>query len=187
MKKLSLLFLLLLISCYAGRSTFIETDSLDDQNYIKKYFKIEDDDFSDAVTYSPKFYSLTSNRVEFLVSTTINKFGERVPLLIMKVKYKGNGWIFYDEIVFNIDDKLFKVKPMNVNRNVISGSTVEEISLSPTISFPDGLLEAFSKAENIKMQLIGDKYKTRKLEDKEVEAIKNSIVFHNYLLKKSGH
>ncbi len=94
-------------------------------------------------------YELTFNEAMEISSSNSVSVSLKGTNLDIKVGFRKNEWLFFDEIALSIDGKKeYSASVKNYNRtdNVISGNTIEEYC---SCSFYDNALESVGKSETV--------------------------------------
>ena len=104
--------------------------------------------------------------------------------LRLKTEYKGNGWLFFDKVQFVINGKNYEYNAGETDTNVLSGSSVEELS---DVSVDENILKILyliSDVNNdVSFRFKGKYYRDYNLNKSAKEKIKIFLNFYEKLKK----
>lgn len=160
---------------FTAKPVTVNFESLDKD--LQKKFSYDNDKFKEASFLEAK--KSYSDKIKLYITIT-----DKTARLRFKTKYIGNGWLFFDKAIFNIEGENYEYNSGDMRRDVISGSNVKESSDVAVDEKLLILLKAISNAKSpIDYRLTGDKYQDFKLTEREKENIILTLSLYNELTK----
>jgi len=148
---------------------------------LDRFFKQKKDEFSNnnLVWYIPKSAPQYVNRNGiYCYFQTENGIPSNLRL---KVQYYANDWLFFNKILFSIDDKAYEYLPWKVETDHGGGNIWEWFDEELTPSDKE-LIYALANAKNAKMKFIGRQYHNIKtISQEQIKCIKQTLELYNAL------
>lgn len=152
---------------------------------LTKDMKIEEDDMRNVISYRYKLH--VDEAIVF--SALIVKDNNTKKLLLYPVAaYQGETWIFFDELIFKIDNNErinLKIHKSDKTTEVFrrGGGVLEHYSV-PADEDMEVAIRKIANAQNVKMRFDGkSSYKERELTPQEIKEIANVVELFDLMRK----
>lgn len=156
-----------------SNSRNVNTDNI---VYDKKKFNVRKDKFTGNVFIKHKNFS-NIGIIQVYIAIIKNEAYLRVV-----TSYKGQGWIFMDKASLLIHGKKYDYHLTEVEREVSSGAYVSEVSDQIANEDLYNIINFLSNCdEDVDVRLSGDKYDDRKLKQKYIETIRETLELYKTL------
>ena len=144
---------------------------------LSKNFNQKKDEFSDKTWIYPKDRPKYRNRNA--TYCYFMKQNNEVRNFRFVFQYVNSDWLFIEDLIFNIDGKVFKYTRLDFNTDCGGGRIWEWCDLQLT---DIDLIRALEKAKSVKIKMNGDKYyDTRTLNSVAITSIKKTIKYYKAL------
>lgn len=141
---------------------------------------VEKDTVAESTTWRDKRSPETPTRTNVQCRIRETKVG--VPLLLFRLSYGGDDWLFFEECIFKIDGETTTVKAARDVQRDNSGGRVWEYFTRAATDEDLKLLEKIASAKDVTIRFIGKYKHDHELTDDEQAAIQN--VLEAYRLRK---
>lgn len=144
---------------------------------LSKNFNQKKDEFSDKTWIYPKDMPKYRNRNA--TYCYFMKQNNEVRNFRFVFQYVNSDWLFIEDLIFNIDGKVFKYTRLDFNTDCGGGRIWEWCDLQLT---DIDLIRALEKAKSAKIKMNGDKYyDTRTLNSVAITSIQKTIKYYKAL------
>lgn len=144
---------------------------------LSKNFNQKKDEFSDKTWIYPKDRPKYRNRNA--TYCYFMKQNNEVRNFRFVFQYVNSDWLFIEDLIFNIDGKVFKYTRLDFNTDCGGGRIWEWCDLQLT---DIDLIRALEKAKSVKIKMNGDKYyDTRTLNSVAITSIQKTIKYYKAL------
>lgn len=119
----------------------------------------QEDEVENTAFYTPSCYPKYSNTRSFALPYIGEKDGRYV--LIWKFNYTGSDWVFFNDVVINIDGEKAAEIPFNyfdVQQEVFTGGVFEAVDVNPANKYAD-LMQKIASSEKTIIRFAGKDYK----------------------------
>jgi hypothetical protein len=145
------------------------------------FFNVDKEEFSDnnLMWYKPKSAPkyINANGIYCYFSTTDGTPSN----LRFRLQYFADDWLFFEKVIFSVDDKVFDYFPTKTETDHGNGDIWEWYDDSISESDKE-LINALSNAKSAKMKLIGRQYyKIKPITKNQINSIKQTLELYQAL------
>ena len=140
----------------------------------------QEDEVENTAFYTPSCYPKYSNTRSFALPYIGEKDGRYV--LIWKFNYTGSDWVFFNDVVINIDGEKAAEIPFNyfdVQQEVFTGGVFEAVDVNPANKYAD-LMQKIASSEKTIIRFAGKDYKyDMTVSDADKQGIQDILYAYN--------